>query len=427
MSLSDKQLLSIQKATKRLNLWVGAVRSGKTYASIQKLIFAMRSGVPGAVMLIGVSRESLQRNVLIDLYKSLGFPPPSSKATSGKLYGRDVYFVGAHDESAVRKIQGSSLAYAYVDECVCIPEPFWRMLLSRLSVSGAQLFATGNPEGPQHWIKKNYIDKAQELDLAYFHFVMDDNPSLTEEYKESLKKEYGYGAWYNRLILGLWAIAEGLVFDGFDEMNLFQNTFEAPAFYAVGIDYGTSNATAAVLGAIDPKKWPQIRIEEEYYYDSHKAGRAKSDSELADDIYSWLRYRSTQAIYVDPAAASIKVELRQRGLPVIDAKNEVLEGIRTVSKFIKHKNLVVHKGCKNLIESIESYVWDRKASDRGEDKPLKVSDHCVDSLRYLVASVFKTGIIEDVSSSITIDQVRKQIYGETEPLFGDGFMSGGYF
>lgn len=424
MSLSNKQLQSIQESTKRLNIWVGAVRSGKTYASISKLIRVLRTGVPGDVMIIGVNRDSIQRNVLLHLYRELGYPVPGLKTTQDKLYGRNVYFVGAHDESAVRRIQGSTLAYAYLDEAAALPEPFWRMLLSRLSLEGSQLFATCNPEGTSHWLKKKYLDN-DSLDLISWHFGLDDNPTLSEEYKENLKKEYGHGSWYQRLILGNWYNSSGMIWDGFEDDNLYSNPFTPPSFYCVGIDYGTSNATAAVLGAFDPKKWPQIRIEEEYYYDSQKAGRTKTDAQLADDIYDWLKYKSIQSIYVDPAAASFKAELRQRGLPVLDANNDVLCGIRIVGKFISHKNLVIHNGCKTLIEAIQSYIWDPKAVDRGEDKPLKKFDHICDSLRYLLSSVYKTGMIDEVDNDITIAQVRKQIYGDNQSLWGDA-MQGGY-
>src|SRR5208283_5688009 len=188
--MSPKQELSIYQANKRLNIWCGAVRSGKTYSSIYKLIDFMRSGPKGDGMIIGVSRDSIQRNVLPTLYKILGFPIPTSKTMQATLYGRTIYFVGAHDESSVRKIQGSTLAFAYVDEATCIPEPFWKMLLSRLSIKGSQLFATCNPEGPGHFIKKNFIDRANELDLISWSFTLDDNPALSEEYKANLKKEY---------------------------------------------------------------------------------------------------------------------------------------------------------------------------------------------------------------------------------------------
>jgi len=233
MTLSQKQIESFNEANHRFNIWVGAVRSGKTYSSILKLIDFIKNGPAGNGMIIGVNRDTIQRNVLLELYKFLGFSPPSTKTTETKLYGRNIYFVGAHDEGAVRRIQGSTLAFAYVDEATCIPAPFWRMLLSRLSITGSQLFATCNPEGPAHWLKKEFIDRCQELDLAHWHFTLDDNPSLDLVYKENLKKEYT-GMWYKRYILGEWAVAHGLIYDSFDKDNIFENAFSPPNYYIPG-------------------------------------------------------------------------------------------------------------------------------------------------------------------------------------------------
>lgn len=426
MTLSKKQIQAFNEANKRLNIWVGAVRSGKTFSSLLKFIDLLKNGPEGSAMIIGVNRDTIQRNVLLELYKFLGFSPPGTKTTETKLYGRNIYFVGAHDEGAVRRIQGSTLAFAYVDEATCIPAPFWRMLLSRLSVKNAQLLATCNPEGPAHWLKKEYIDRGTELDLAHWNFQLDDNPSLDSQYKENLKKEYS-GMWYKRYILGEWAVAHGLIYDNYDNLNEYEQEFDPPNYYICGIDYGTSNATAAVLCAVAPRKWPQIRVESEYYYDSAKKGRSKSDSELADDIYEFVKYKNMTAIYVDPSAASLKIELRNRNLPVVDAKNDLLEGIKTVSKFIAHKNLVIHKGCITLRECLQTYSWDPKAADRGEDAPLKKREHIADALRYACFSAFPHGTFNNPDDFLTIEQIKKKVYEDEGYGFINPLSAGGYF
>lgn len=335
-----------------------------------------------------------------------------------------IYFVGAHDEGAVRRIQGSTLAFAYVDEATCIPAPFWRMLLSRLSVPNSQLLATCNPEGPAHWLKKEFIDRP-ELDIVHWNFQLDDNPSLTEKYKKDLKMEYT-GMWYKRYILGEWAVAHGLIYDGYDHDNVYEQPYEPPNYYILGIDYGTTNATAAVLCAVSPNRWPQIRIEEEFYYDSAKHGRSKGDDELADDIMNFIGYRNVSAVYVDPAAASFKIELRKKNLPVLDANNDVIPGIRTVSKFVSNKNIVIHKSCKVLNEHIQSYAWDPKAADRGEDKPVKINDHILDALRYAIYSAFPTGEFSHPDEHLSIDQLRRKVYGDDAIGFLGGSSSGYY-
>ncbi len=423
---SEKQQDSFRLATKRFNIWVGAVRSGKTFASIERFIHDLKNGPKGDAMIIGVNRTSIQRNILKHMYSQLCFPCPTEKAQSSQLYGRNVWFVGAPDVSAVSTIQGSTLALAYVDEATNLPEPFWKMLESRLSVPGAKLIATCNPEGPAHWLKKDYLDKPT-LDLAGWNFNLDDNPSLDEAFKEQLKASYS-GMWYKRYILGEWALAHGAIYDCYDHNNEYCKDYPSPSYYVVGIDYGTTNATAAVLCAISPRQWPQIRVEEEYYYDSAKTGRSKTDAELVKDIKAFIALKNVSAIYVDPTAASFKIALRNEDLPVLDANNDVLLGIKITSKFISGKNLLIHDRCKTLREHIQSYAWDPKAAERGEDRPVKKNDHIVDSLRYAICSAFPEGEFDHPDEHISYDQLRRKVFGggDMYDTFNNEVFNGGY-
>ena len=407
---SPKQALSFSLANKRFNIWVGAVSSGKTFASIERFIYDLKHGPAGDAMIIGVNRTSIQRNILNHLYKQLGFPCPNEKASQHKIYGRTIWFVGAPDISAVSTIQGSTLALAYVDEATNLPEPFFKMLESRLRVPGAKLLATCNPEGPAHWLKKDYIDNPN-LDLVHWNFCLEDNPTLDEAYKTQLKASYT-GMWYKRYILGEWALAHGAIYDTYDFNNEYNKDFPSPNYYVVGIDYGTTNATAAVLCAVSPKMWPQIRVEAEYYWDAAKHGRSKTDDELVRDIKDFIGYKNVSTIYVDPAAASLKLALRREDLPVIDANNDVLLGIKVCSKFISGKNLLIHKACTTLREQMQSYAWDPKAAERGEDKPQKRNDHAVDALRYAVCSAFPEGDFGHPDENISYDQLRRKVFGQ---------------
>jgi PBSX family phage terminase large subunit len=364
-------------------------------------------------MIIGVNRSTIQRNVLSHLYKRLGFPCPSPMSNKAQLYGRDVHFVGAPDVSAVTTIQGSTLALAYIDEATCIPEPFWKMLETRLSVPGAKLFATANPEGPGHFLKKDYLDRPDVHDIISWQFNLDDNPVLDEKYKNAVKASFS-GVFYRRFILGEWALATGAIFDSWDELNVFDKQYPAPNFYCAGLDYGTVNPTACHIAAISPNAWPQIRIEKEYYFDSAKHGRSKTDRELANDIYEFLKYTPITALYVDPAAASLKLELRNLNLPVVDANNDVLFGIKSMTQYIAGKNLLIHRSCKNLVEQCQSYAWDPHYAARGEDKPIKRMDHAVDSCRYLIASCFKNGLQGHADQNKPYDQYRREVFGDDD-------------
>ena len=426
MLTSAKQDRSYCEANHAFNIWVGAVRSGKTFSSTRRFIHELQHGPKGDAMIAGVNRGAIDRNVITPLYNMLGFPVPSPKTMKTKLYGRDLYFVGAPDVGAVSTIQGCTLAMAYVDEATCIPEPFWKMLESRLSVPGAKLFATCNPDAPAHYIKKNYIDRAEELDVKFWNFTLEDNPTLDEDYKKRIKASYT-GLWHKRFILGEWALAVGAIYDTFDHFNEYTKPYSPPAYYVVGIDYGTTNPTAAVLLAVNPRMWPQLRVEAEYYYDSAKTGRSKTDAELVKDIEEFIQYKNVSAVYVDPAAASFKIALRQANIPVLDANNDVLLGIKTVNKFVSGKNLVIHKSCKTLIEQMQSYSWCPKASANGDDKPIKKDDHICDATRYALTPYMLSGDFGNPDDDITHEQLRRKVFGGDD---GYGFMNpamgGGY-
>jgi len=298
------------------------------------------------------------------------------------------------------------------------------MLLSRLSIAGAKLFATCNPEGPYHWLKTEFLDREGDLDLESHHFILDDNPSLDETYKANLKKEYT-GHWYARYILGQWAVAEGLIFDSISKDHFTDEQFPDPQYYIAGIDYGSTNPTACLLVGISPQAWPQIRIEKEYYFDSSKAPRSKTDAELADDIEGFLKGYNLESIFLDPSAKSLRLELQSRDLPVEEANNDVLPGIKTVGKFISQNNIVIRENCVNLKKELHSYSWDSKAALKGKDIPLKTNDHACDALRYCLYSAFPDGELYNPSNSLSIDQIRQRAYG-TNDMWSRSTV-GGYF
>src|SRR5690606_4293976 len=136
--------------------------------------------------------------------------------------------------------RGMTLAGAYGDEVTLWPESFFTMLLSRLSVPGAQFFGTTNPDSPGHWLKKRYLDRADELSLRRFRFTLADNPALDPAYVEALKREYT-GLWYRRYILGEWVAAEGAIYDMFDPDRHVARELPEILHWWVGVDYGTTN------------------------------------------------------------------------------------------------------------------------------------------------------------------------------------------
>jgi PBSX family phage terminase large subunit len=382
---SEKQLRSIFDSNARINLWEGAVRSGKTVGSIIRWLEYIKKGPAGSLAMIGKTERTLKNNILDEIAPIVGSKNYEPRYGDGyvKIFGRKILLYGANDERSESKIRGKTLAGAYGDEITLWPESFFRQLMLRLSVKGSKFFGTTNPDSPYHWLKAEYIDKVDEgdLDMKVFHFNLDDNPALDPDYVRSLKKEYT-GLWYKRFILGAWVQAAGAVYDMWDEDEHTFRDVALPAgiSWEVWCDYGTHNPCVFLLVA---RKGERFWIMREYYWNSRETNRQKTDQEYRTDLVEFVGDRRIDKLVIDPSAASFIQELQKNTrFPIVKANNDVEDGIRVVSSALTAKRLLVHEDCKNTIREFGSYVWDEKAQKRGEDKPVKEMDHSMDAVRY---------------------------------------------
>lgn len=382
---SEKQAESFAARPRRWNIHVGATSSGKTYGTYSILLKRMRRQPPGNCLLIGNTLGALVRNVIEPMKEIFGpelVQGPYGRFNKVRLFGRECYTLGAHDESSYKAIQGITLAYAYGDEFPTWPRSIMEWLKSRLRVAGACFDGTGNPEGPFHWAKVDWIDRADDLDLAYWHYVLDDNPFLPPDYVESLKREYT-GVWYQRLILGLWVAAEGIIYDVFDQAVNVVDEHPPIVEWWIACDYGTSNPTVFLLVGLGEDG--NYYVVDEWRWDSRKRRRQKTDAEYATDLAEWIDHHDVfpQAIIVDPSAASFIAACRADGIyGVTPADNDVLGGIRRTASMFGAPKLFICSRCKGLIGEILGYVWNPKAQERGQDEPLKRDDHGPDALKY---------------------------------------------
>lgn len=383
MELSKKQITSFFDSDAKINIWEGSVRSGKTYVSLWRFLKELKDGPEGVYALICYTFDAFTRNVLPELQRMIGkhmtwYPGKRQMVINNKT----IHVIGASDESAAAKIQGPTFRGAYVDEVSIIPESAWKMLISRCMMGGARIFATCNPDSPYHWLKKEFLEG--NPDVKSWKFVLDDNPQLTKEEKDYIKRQY-HGMWYQRYILGEWALAQGAVYDCFDPK--FHCIDETPSYakrYYVGIDYGINNPFAMVLVGFNDDFPTKLWVQKEYYYDSKNELRQKTDFDYANDLENFIADWPVDRIYVDPSALSFITECKKRRLRVFPANNDVDNGIRFVSQALSGGDLKILKSCTNLIDEFYSYVWDDKAQNRGIDKPKKQSDHALDALRYVI-------------------------------------------
>lgn len=374
----------------------GSIRSGKTVSEgISFFIWSFAKFSGQNFALCGKTINSFRRNVwnwAKTILRLRGYHITESRdenkiTISYKEKTNYFYVFGGRDERSQDLIQGITLAGVLFDEVALMPESFVNQATGRCSVSGSKFWFNCNPDNPSHWFKKNWIDKAKDKKLLYLHFTMDDNLSLSEDIKERYRGLY-VGVFFKRFILGLWVVAEGAIYDMFDEhKNVYQVLPKKITHYpepTIAVDYGTTNPLAALL-CLDGET--HLYIEDEYYFNSRAEGYQKTDEQYVADLEKWLQsYYGPDpdvCFVVDPSAASFITALRLHGYRVREADNEVLDGIRLVSTLMSKRVLQINKQCKNLIREILGYVWDDSGKVEKE-KPLKMNDHAVDALRYFI-------------------------------------------
>lgn len=395
----QKELLRAfkEKKLKRINILHGSVRSGKTWISLVLWAFwVMTSPKDKNYLMVAKTLTSLKRNCL-DLLESLVGKNNFSYSIGqkeGVLFGRKIYLEGVNDARAESKIRGMTLQGAYCDELTLFTEDFFSMLLSRLSEPKAKLFGTTNPDSPNHWIKTNYINRQDELDLFIMQFLIEDNTTLDSSYVESLKKEY-VGVFYNRFILGLWVIAEGLVYPMFDKKRHVVDECPEPKDeyfeYYISIDYGTINPCSMGLWRVERER--AIRVKE-MYFDSRKKKHQATDEEYYSMLDELAGDKLINCVIVDPSAASFIETIRRHGkFSVRKANNDVLDGIRVTGTLLQNGKILIHSSCEDAIREFGVYRWDDKAN---EDRVIKEFDHAMDETRYICNTILKKRLIRDV-------------------------------
>lgn len=397
----------------RYRLLEGAVRSAKTFLSNDIALREIQQLPTCNILVSGYSISSVARNVIAEwrsmidpfdrgLFRNVRNDKDDFLTIDWRgLKDKRFYVRGAGKEHDYKQIQGATFGYWYGDEWSRHCENFTDMALSRLSPTFAKGLLTTNPDSPFHYVKSRFIDNEllfKDGLWAKWQFLLEDNPSLSTEYIESLKRIYS-GVFYKRFILGLWCLAEGAIYDFFDpDVHVVPSPPAKAQQYVVSIDYGTGNPTGmGLFGMNYLVKKPRCWLEREYYYDSKaNEGRQKTDAEYSYELRKFLGPRIWPSkIIVDPSAASLKVQLVRDGFTgITDANNDVLNGIRTQARMLKSGDYVICEGCDHTIGEYDGYVWDEKAQAKGEDKPVKQNDHCKDFERYFLHTTFGEDVVD---------------------------------
>lgn len=402
---SHEFIMRDPREDKRYTILVGTVRSAKTFTLNAKTVVQLcRYKIPPNAkrLMTGASKQTIYRNVLIDLFNVVGKQNYSYNSSTGELwlFGTQWFVLGAKDEASYRQILGMTVGIVVGDEVVEYPKSFLAQLFLRMSPTGARAYFSTNTGNPYCYLKAEVIDSpAFAPDIEIINFSLDDNPNIDESAKRAIIASQT-GVFYLRYILAQWVVAEGSIYrDSWDEAAcMFDGFLTQPGgviealqpepiglraqgghvdhWFSVdpGVDHVQSHLEYFDDGDV-------IWVTREQRWDSRKEMKQKTDGMYVDDLIAFGAQK--HQIIVPPEAASLKAELVMRGLWVTDADNSVKEGIHTVATLLARRKLRVSKnGCPELAKRIPNYSWDEKAGKRGLEQPLKVEDDDCDSLRY---------------------------------------------
>lgn len=373
----------------------GSIRSGKTTVmSLSFIMWAMETfdGLNFAVC--GKTIQSLRRNVIGQLKMMLlsrGYRVEEHRSENYMVIRMGAkentfYLFGGKDEGSQDLIQGITLAGVFFDEVALMPESFVNQATGRCSVDGSKYWFNCNPESPSHYIKTEWIDKITKKNMIRVHFTMRDNPSLSQKVIERYERMYK-GVFYDRFILGLWVIAEGLIYGMFDkEKNIFRGeyTYSPQSSYYLSIDYGTMNPFA--VGLMELQNSGRVRMLREGHYSGREKGVTIDNEAYYKMIQEVAGDFPITYIVIDPSAAAMKATIRKYGeFTCTDGNNDVLNGIQEVTKYLNLGMLQIHESCTETQKEFGAYAWDEKAV--GEDRVIKEYDHHMDLIRYFIYTV----------------------------------------
>ena len=392
MIISDKQKVFIKNMNHRYCLKVGARRCGKTYLdnlyTIPKRILE-RKGKDGLNLILGVSNGTIERNVLQPLRQLYGRDLVSTINSNNiaKLFGEEVYCLGAEKVSQVSKIQGTSVKYCYGDEVAKWNKEVFIMVQASLDKPYSVFDGALNPENQNHWLKKDFLDKIEEkqLDVYVQHYTIFDNPFLTKEFVDNLCKEYEGTVYYDRLILGLWKNAEGIIYRQFADNPSIYIKDEAKdengnkinfMIISIGIDYGaTKGETEFKATGITPY------FKQVWTIDEMKIAGLHSPEQMYEKFKEfYLRvvenYGKVTHCFADYGALGQVITYglnrycQQNGLPiqVQDCiKGRIVDRIELDCHLFGQQRRFILKHCKYLIEAYSQALWNEKKDDERLD------------------------------------------------------------
>lgn len=388
--ISDKQkkILAFPYSDYDVLICDGAVRSGKTSIMMWAFVkWAMDNFNGQRFGICGKTVDSASKNIVVP-FTSMSLAKEryilrwrrSDKILEVRRGSVTNLFevFGGKDESSFTLIQGRTLAGVLLDEVALMPRSFVEQAMTRCSVDGAKMWFSCNPGSPTHWFYVEWIQRHKERNALYLHFKMTDNPGLSAKTLARYESMFS-GVFYQRYILGLWVLAEGIIYPMFGESTTVPTIERKYSRFVISMDYGIQNPTAMGLWGLCDGVWYQI---DEFYHSGRETLRQKTDQEYYEDLERLAGDRAIDYLIIDPSATSFIALVKQkRRFRVKKAQNDVIDGIQKTASALQTGKIKVNDCCKCTIREYGLYSWDPKG---GEDRPIKENDHAMDMTRYFV-------------------------------------------
>lgn len=381
---SEKQLKILQFPYTDYNSLIcdGAIRTGKTIVmGISFISWSMNAFNGKNFGICGKTVKSAERNVIKELLKikylrenyEMSYSSSNNLLTIKRGNVTNYYYVfGGKDESSYQLIQGITLAGLLVDEVALQPRSFVEQAIARCSVKGSKKFFNCNPESPEHWFLKEWIEQAEEKKALRIHFNLDDNPALSEEIKEEYRRSYT-GVFYKRYILGLWVRAEGLIYQDFaDNVNnyIYDEEPKNISYLNIGVDFGGNKSKHTFVCTGFTNNFKEVVILEDKIVDTNVTPVQLDEMYVEFVKMCYDKYKKPITSYMDSAEQvlirGLKTASARSGLinQVLNArKNEILDRIQLVIRLMAQGRFHIMRRCLNVRKALENAVWDDKHPD----------------------------------------------------------------
>lgn len=364
----------------------GAVRSGKTFIDNLLFIFELRRIARMAkdnhdkhpqYILAGASSDSINKNVIISCENQFGINFKLDRHGHYNLFGVDITPVSTKTLGGLAGARGFTSYGAYVNEATLGVEPVFQEIQQRCSIDGARIIVDTNPDNPEHWFKKDYLDNnKKKARMIQFHFTIDDNTHLSKRYIEGIKARTPQGMFYDRAILGLWVTGEGAVYKDFDERKMMAAKLPPMKKYIAGVDWGYQHYGSIVVFGID-------QAGKYYLVEEHTEQYKEIDywTDVAHRLQK--KYGRGMPFYCDTARTEFIDHFIHDGINAQYGWKSVVPGIEIVASLMKQgRFFVAKKAPVRFLDEIYNYRWD----DKNEDAVVKENDDCMDACRYAIAT-----------------------------------------